>query len=76
MNINKISSFSYIQFITPRLIIMIIVNNLYSYLASSLFNTKFNHSIKELLIALIPTKIIILGHISGGILKSIIICIF
>ncbi|QJC36312.1 ABC transporter permease [Enterobacteriaceae endosymbiont of Donacia cincticornis] len=75
-NINKISGFSYVQFITPGLIMMSIINNSYSNVASSLFNAKFNRSIEELLIAPIPTNIIILGYISGGILRSIIICIF
>ncbi|QJC34727.1 ABC transporter permease [Enterobacteriaceae endosymbiont of Donacia crassipes] len=76
ININKISGFSYIQFITPGLIMMSIINNSYSNVASSLFSAKFNRSIEELLIAPVPTNIIILGYISGGVLRSIIICIF
>ncbi|QJC38773.1 ABC transporter permease [Enterobacteriaceae endosymbiont of Donacia fulgens] len=73
LHIDKISGFNYIQFIIPGLIIMSIINNSYSNVASSFFGAKFQHYIEELLIAPIPIHIIILGYISGGIIRSIII---
>ncbi|QJC35908.1 ABC transporter permease [Enterobacteriaceae endosymbiont of Donacia sparganii] len=75
LHIDKILGFSYIQFIIPGLIMMSIINNSYSNVASSFFGAKFQHYIEELLIAPVPTNIIILGYISGGIIRSIIICI-
>ncbi|QJC37351.1 ABC transporter permease [Enterobacteriaceae endosymbiont of Donacia thalassina] len=74
LHINKISGFSYIQYIIPGLIIMSIINNSYSNVASSFFGSKFQHYIEELLIAPVPINIIILGYISGGVIRSIIIC--
>ncbi|WP_246208927.1 ABC transporter permease [Enterobacteriaceae endosymbiont of Donacia vulgaris] len=75
LHIDKILGFSYIQFIIPGLIMMSIINNSYSNVASSFFGAKFQHYIEELLIAPIPTNLIILGFISGGIMRSFIICI-
>ncbi|QJC34133.1 ABC transporter permease [Enterobacteriaceae endosymbiont of Donacia cinerea] len=75
LHVNKILGFSYIQFIIPGLIMMSIINNSYSNVASSFFGSKFQHYIEELLIAPVPTNLIILGYISGGIMRSLIICI-
>ncbi|QJC29546.1 ABC transporter permease [Enterobacteriaceae endosymbiont of Plateumaris pusilla] len=73
--INNILGFSYIQFIIPGLIMMNIINNAYSNVASSFFRSKYQRNIEELLIAPVPIHIIIIGYIGGGIARSIIICI-
>ncbi|WWO95447.1 MAG: ABC transporter permease [Candidatus Dasytiphilus stammeri] len=69
--IHKIHGFNYIQFIVPGLIMMSVISNSYSNVASSFFSAKFQRSIEELLIAPIPTHIIILGYIGGGIARGI-----
>ncbi|QJC30437.1 ABC transporter permease [Enterobacteriaceae endosymbiont of Neohaemonia nigricornis] len=72
-HIEKLNGFSYIQFIIPGLIMMSMINNSYSNVASSFFSAKFQHNIEELLIAPVSTHIIILGYIGGGIFRSLII---
>ncbi|QJC31270.1 ABC transporter permease [Enterobacteriaceae endosymbiont of Macroplea mutica] len=74
-HIKSFSSFSYIQFIVPGLIIMSVINNAYANVSASFFSAKFQHNIEELLIAPVSTHIIILGYIGGGIIRSITICI-
>lgn len=68
--IKIINNFSYIQFIFPGLIMMSIINNSYTNVASSFFSAKFQKNIEELLIAPIPTYIIIFGYIGGGIARG------
>ena len=60
----------YINFIFPGIIMMNIINNSYSNVASSFFNAKFTRSIEEVFISPATNYIIILGYISGGILRS------
>ncbi|QJC31885.1 ABC transporter permease [Enterobacteriaceae endosymbiont of Donacia tomentosa] len=75
LHVNKILGFSYIQFIIPGLIMMSVINNAYSNVASSFFGAKFQHYIEEILIAPVPTHIIIIGYIGGGLVRSVTICI-
>lgn len=69
--IKNINNFTYMQFIVPGLVMMSVINNSYSNVASSFFSSKFQRSIEELLIAPIPNYIIILGYIGGGIIRGI-----
>ncbi|WWO99880.1 MAG: ABC transporter permease [Candidatus Dasytiphilus stammeri] len=69
--IHKINGFNYVQFIVPGLIMMSVISNSYTNVASSFFIAKFQRSIEELLIAPIPTHIIIIGYIGGGVARGI-----
>jgi len=62
---------SYIQFIVPGLIMMSVITNSYTNVSSSFFSAKFQRNIEELLVAPVPTSIIIAGYVGGGIARGI-----
>lgn len=71
--IGEMHGFSYMQFIVPGLIMMAVITNAYSNVISSFFGAKFQGSIEELLVAPVPTHIIIIGYIGGGVVRGIFI---
>lgn len=71
--INNIDGFTYIQFIVPGLIMMSIMTSAYNNTASSFFLTKFNRSIDELLVSPMPTMLILLGFMLGGMLRGLMV---
>ncbi|MFC1668813.1 ABC transporter permease [Spirochaetota bacterium] len=73
--IGKMAGFNYVTFIVPGLIMMSVITNSFSNVVSSFFSAKFQHSIEEVLISPIPDSFIIIGYISGGVIRGIIISI-
>ncbi|MBK5144964.1 ABC transporter permease [Budviciaceae bacterium BWR-B9] len=69
--IGEMQGVDYMQFIVPGLIMMSVITNSYSNVASSFFGAKYQHSIEELLVAPVPTHIIILGFVGGGVARGI-----
>jgi len=74
--IGYMSGYSYIQYIIPGLIMMSVVTSSYSNVVSSFFGSKFQKNIEEILISPTYNSVIVFGFISGGILRSFIVCIF
>lgn len=64
---------SYINYIIPGLIMMAVITNSYSNVASSLFGNKFQRSIEELLISPMPSWLILDGFIIGGLLRGLLV---
>ena len=52
--------FSYMEFIVPGLIMMAVITNSYSNVSSSFFSAKFQRNVEELLVAPVPTWVIIM----------------
>ncbi|MFS7402663.1 ABC transporter permease [Carnobacterium maltaromaticum] len=71
--IGEIEGFSYMQFIVPGLIMMSVITSSYSNVASSFFSQKLQKNIEELLIAPVPTHVIIWGFVLGGLGRSILV---
>lgn len=71
--IGRVDGFSYTYFITPGLIIMAVINNSYTNVVSSFFGARFSKSIEDLLISLAPNYLIVLGYISGGIVRGVLV---
>ncbi|MFP1724024.1 ABC transporter permease [Lonsdalea quercina] len=69
--IGEMHGFTYMQFIVPGLIMMSVITNAYANVASSFFSAKFQRNIEELLVAPVPTHIIIAGYIGGGMTRGI-----
>ena len=65
--------FRSIQFIVPGLIMMTIVNNAYSNVVSTVFGSKFQKNIEEMLVSPLHNVTIILGFLSGGVTRSVIV---
>ncbi len=71
--IGDMAGFSYMEFIVPGLIMMSAITSSYSNVSSSFFSQKFQKNIEELLIAPVPTHIIIWGFVFGGLGRSILV---
>ena len=68
--IGMMEGFDYMQFITPGLIIMSVINNAYTNVVGSFYGARFNCSIQEILVSIATNHLIILGYISGGIVRG------
>ena len=71
--VGEMGGFSYMAFIVPGLIMMSVITNSYSNVASSFFSTKFQRNVEELLVAPVPNYIIILGYMGGGVARGILV---
>lgn len=71
--IGDMVSFSYMEFIVPGLIMMSAITSSYSNVSSSFFSQKFQKNIEELLVAPVPTHIIIWGFVIGGLGRSVMV---
>ena len=71
--IGEMGGFSYMEFIVPGLIMMSIITNSYSNVSSSFFSAKFQRNVEELLVAPVPTWVIIMGFVGGGVARAMII---
>ena len=68
--IGDMQGVDYLHFIIPGIILMTVIQNAYANTVSSFFLSKFNHSIEELLISPVSYWIILLGYVSGGIVRG------
>ncbi|WP_301388244.1 ABC transporter permease [Enterococcus entomosocium] len=71
--IGEMGGFSYMEFIVPGLIMMSTITSSYSNVSSSFFSQKFQKNIEELLVAPVPTHVIIWGFVFGGLGRSILV---
>lgn len=71
--IGDIDGFRYMDYIVPGLILMAVITNAYANVVSSFFSAKFHHSIEEMLVSPLPNYIILLGFVSGGMARGIIV---
>lgn len=69
--IGEVDGVSYIEYIAPGLIMMAVLMNAYSNVSSSFFGTKFHHNIEEQLVSPMPDALIILGYVTGGVLRGL-----
>lgn len=58
--------FTYIEFIVPGLIMMAVITNSFSNVASSFFSSKFQRSVEELLVSPIPDWLLVSAYVVGG----------
>ncbi|MCC5451376.1 ABC transporter permease [Rheinheimera sp. UJ51] len=71
--IGQMNGFSYMEFIVPGLIMMSVITNSYTNVASSFFSAKFQRNVEELLVAPVPNFIIVLGYIGGGMARGMLV---
>ena len=71
--IGEMGGFSYMEFIVPGLIMMSIITNSYSNVSSSFFSAKFQRNVEELLVAPVPTWVVIMGFVGGGVARALLI---
>jgi ABC-2 type transport system permease protein len=63
--------FSYMQFITPGLVMMSIVTTSYGNTSSSFFFLRFNRAVEEMLVSPMPNWIILVGYLTGSLVRGL-----
>ncbi len=69
--IGDMGGFDYMDFIVPGLVMMSIIQNAYGNISSSFFGAKFGRHIEELLVSPVPNWVILLGYVSGAMLRGL-----
>jgi ABC-2 type transport system permease protein len=63
----------YMQYIAPGLIMMAVITNSYGNVVSSFFGAKFGKHVEEMLVAPLPSWIIVLGYVGGGLVRGMLV---
>lgn len=71
--IGEMGGHNYMEFIMPGLIMMAVINNAYSNVASSFYSNKFQRSIEVLLTSPMPISLILAGFIIAGIVRGLMV---
>jgi ABC-2 type transport system permease protein len=67
-----IGGVSYMQFIVPGLVLMAAINSAFMNTAFSFYSAKFQKTVEEVMVSPTPYLIVVLGHITGGVLRALI----
>lgn len=71
--VGEMGGLPYMQYIAPGLIMMSVITNAYSNVVSSLFSSKFQRFIEEILVAPMGDAMIIAGYVVGGICRGVLV---
>nr|WP_200797311.1 ABC transporter permease [Microbulbifer donghaiensis] len=71
--IGEMGGFSYMEFVVPGLIMMAVITNSYSNVASSFYSAKFQRNVEELLVSPTPNWVIMAGYVLGGVARGLIV---
>ena len=66
----------YMTYIMPGLIMMAVITSSYANVVGSFFGARFNRSIEELFVSPIPSVLIVVGFLGGGVGRGIIVGLF
>ena len=69
--IGDMDGMTYIDFIMPGLVMMSIITNSYANVVSSFYGAKYSRHIEEMQIAPVPSLVILLGFVSGGVARGL-----
>ena len=71
--IGEMDGMSYIDFIMPGLVMMSIITNSYANVVSSFYGAKYSRHIEEMQVAPVPELVILLGFVTGGVARGIVV---
>ncbi|MBX9587043.1 MAG: ABC transporter permease [Gammaproteobacteria bacterium] len=71
--IGFLHGFSYAQYITPGLVMLAVITNSYTNVSTSFYLSKFIRNIEEMLVSSATSSVILLGYITGGVLRGLMI---
>lgn len=71
--IGTMEGFDYMQYIAPGLIMMSVITNSYGNVVSSFFSAKFGRHIEEMLVSPLSNATIIIGHVTGGLIRGLMV---
>jgi len=69
--IGDMKGYRYIDYIIPGLILMSVITNSYANVVSSFYSSKFQKNIEEMLVSPMPSYVILLGFIAGGVARGL-----
>lgn len=72
-HVEMIEGVSYADYIVPGLIMMAVITNSYSNVVSAFFGAKLQRHIEELLIAPVPSTLIVAGYVTAGVLRGLLV---
>jgi ABC-2 type transport system permease protein len=71
--IGEMGGIDYMSFIVPGLIMMSVITNSYSNVASSFFSAKWQRNVEEMLVAPVPNWVIVAGYVGGGMIRGMLV---
>ncbi len=72
--IGDFNGFSYMHFIVPGLVMLAVITNAFSNVATTFFQAKFfSRNIDEILVSPTPPWVIIAGFVAGGVFRGVIV---
>ena len=71
--IGEMDGMVYIDFIMPGLVMMSIITNSYANVVSSFYGAKYSRHIEEIQVAPVPDIVILLGFVSGGVARGLVV---
>ncbi len=71
--IGDVSGMNYASFLIPGLVMMAVIVNSFSNVASAFFGQKFMKSIEEILVSPMKPEAILAGYVSGGIVRGLVV---
>ena len=71
--VGTVAGYEYVQYIAPGLIMMSVITNSYGNVVASFFGAKFGRYLEELLVSPLPNWLIVIGYVSGGILRGLLV---
>ncbi len=71
--IGEMDGYRYKDFIVPGLILMAVITHSYANVVSSFYHSKYQHHVEELLVSPVPNWIILLGYVTGGVARGLIV---
>lgn len=71
--IGQMEGYTYLQYVTPGLVMMAVLTNSYQNVVSSFFGAKFQHHIEEMLVSPMSSQSILLGYAVGGVFRGLVI---
>jgi len=71
--IGQMGGYDYMQYIAPGLIMMAVITNSYANVVSSFFGARFGKHIEEILVSPLPSWLIVLGYIGGGLTRGLLV---
>jgi ABC-2 type transport system permease protein len=71
--IGDMGGYTYLQYVTPGLIMMAVLTNAYTNVVSSFFGAKFQHFVEEMLVAPMPSSAILWGYAMGGVFRGLLV---
>ncbi|WP_106478598.1 ABC transporter permease [Phytohalomonas tamaricis] len=69
--VGEMEGVPYMSYIVPGLIMMSVITNSYSNVASSFFSNKFQRSVEELIVSPMPNWVIMMGFVIGGVARGL-----